>query len=94
MTRYRLFYGAPAAKDLSSPRSSYSWQTITPHRADPLPLTLPPSTLAAASRRISMLYEKVIFKETGDEQDLSFSVEDADATQPGQSGHFVLQPVS
>ncbi|TFK90659.1 hypothetical protein K466DRAFT_596790 [Polyporus arcularius HHB13444] len=82
MTRYRLFYGAPAAKDLASPRSSYSWQTITPHRADPLPLTLPPSTLAAASRRISMLYEKVIFKETGDEQDLSFSAEDADDTQP------------
>ncbi|RPD58692.1 hypothetical protein L227DRAFT_587082 [Lentinus tigrinus ALCF2SS1-6] len=82
MIRYRLYYGAPAAKDLLNPQQpSYSWQTIT----SPRPFSLHPSTLAAASRRISMFYENAIF---GDEQSPSppvSAVGDEDGTQSGRT---------
>ncbi|KAI0708902.1 hypothetical protein C8T65DRAFT_718368 [Cerioporus squamosus] len=94
MTRYYVFYGAPTAKDLFSPQPSYSWQTITVPRVDPLPLTLPPSTLAAASRRISMLYDKVIFEETGDDQDPSHFPSSLEVTEPEVKTTVITWPAT
>lgn len=86
MARYHVFYGAPTTKDLLTfPKYSYGWQTITPTQP---PLTLCTSTLVAASRRISMLYENIIFREnSSDEQDasqLAYVAEDEGNTQPGE----------
>ncbi|OSD04101.1 hypothetical protein PYCCODRAFT_176577 [Trametes coccinea BRFM310] len=63
-TRYHVFYGAPSEKDLRKPSSKLRWQTVTTCDTRSGPLTLPPATLAAASRRISMMYENVIFGES------------------------------
>lgn len=68
---YRVFTGAPAAKDLAP----YQWQTVTLEERNPirtasmnlaamLPSTqypLPPATIEAASRRISLIYQNAIF---------------------------------
>ncbi|KAI9061675.1 hypothetical protein FKP32DRAFT_1686963 [Trametes sanguinea] len=68
-TRYRVFYGAPSAQDLRKPYSKMRWQTVTTSDARSGPLTLPPATLAAASRRISMMYENVIFGESQEDDE-------------------------
>ncbi|KAI0747713.1 hypothetical protein C8Q80DRAFT_691478 [Daedaleopsis nitida] len=66
MSRYHVFDGIPCAKQLlASQNVSYSWHKVASSshqpQSTPFPLTLPPSTLAAANQRISMLYENVIF---------------------------------
>ncbi|KAH9895225.1 hypothetical protein C8Q73DRAFT_492195 [Cubamyces lactineus] len=66
MTRYLVFSGAPSARDVVQPRGQFYWRTVTSHESKITPLTLPPATLAAASRKISMMYENVIF---GDSQE-------------------------
>ncbi|KAI0829741.1 hypothetical protein BC628DRAFT_1063783 [Trametes gibbosa] len=69
MTRYHVFTGAPAARNVSGTPTQFEWRTITFRPLKPPPLTLPPATLAAASRRISMMYENVIFVEHHDGDD-------------------------
>ncbi|KAG6809895.1 hypothetical protein H0H92_014214 [Tricholoma furcatifolium] len=68
---YRVFLGAPTLADLDNDPSLYQWQTISSKEAIPPKRTLaatqsvifPSATLEAASRRISRIYENVIFDE-------------------------------
>ncbi|KAH9921239.1 uncharacterized protein BXZ73DRAFT_91848 [Epithele typhae] len=73
MSRYVLFYGAPSATDL---RSDHEWKSISPDFANRTTYTLPPSTLASANRRISNMYENVIFM---DQDDVSEDIEEDSA---------------
>ena len=66
MTRYLVISGAPSARDVVQPHGQCYWRTVTSVESKIIPLTLPPATLAAASRKISMMYENVIF---GDSQE-------------------------
>lgn len=79
MSRYQIFLGAPTFKrnsenDVATPAvAEYRWQiagsnhTILSQPAAPESRQdvyhLPPATLEAAGRRISMLYENIIFKD-------------------------------
>ncbi|KAF5343428.1 hypothetical protein D9758_011850 [Tetrapyrgos nigripes] len=75
---YRVFLGAPTAKDVLQPNDnsvSYNWTTASsepvPGRS-PLPesysqLPPPAATLEAASRRISLIYQNIIFHSTTEE---------------------------
>ncbi len=66
---YRVFLGAPSIADLNrAPDASYHWEHFTEQLGEKVEESqfvnalLPPSTLAAASRRISRLYENIIFQ--------------------------------
>lgn len=62
--RYRLFVGAPSKRDLAtSVESRPTWRTLTTKngRNPAVDITLPPSTLEAANRRISTFYQHAIF---------------------------------
>ena len=68
MTRFRVFVGAPSQRAVQhlSESSAYKWQTVSPTPSQPS-LIFPPATLDAASRRISLFYQNIIFH--GDEGD-------------------------
>jgi hypothetical protein len=65
MTHYRVFLGAPSISDLKKdPAATYTWKTVEPPSAAATQaLVYPPATLEAASRRISLLYQNIIFDE-------------------------------
>ncbi|KAG1827631.1 uncharacterized protein BJ212DRAFT_1572955, partial [Suillus subaureus] len=69
MTHFRVFLGAPSVSDLrKDPAGSYTWKTIEPSLAEASQALLyPPATLEAASRRISLLYQNVIFDDSNEE---------------------------
>ena len=88
---YRVFLGAPSPQDLanidSSAASAYHWQTVSSSSRLPSKSSstrfiatqsfiLPPATLEAASRRISLIYQNVIFDESKDEEGDSLLEED------------------
>ncbi|KIJ93123.1 hypothetical protein K443DRAFT_112538 [Laccaria amethystina LaAM-08-1] len=88
---YRIFLGAPSPQDLanidSSAASAYHWQTVSSSSRIPSKssstrlietqsLILPPATLEAASRRISLIYQNIIFDESKDEEGDSLVEED------------------
>ncbi|KAH9032044.1 hypothetical protein EDB85DRAFT_1865347 [Lactarius pseudohatsudake] len=91
--KYVVFLGAPSPSSTSTSsddgRSSYQWHTVTP-TPDPsqaqlskkmnlelLPIMYPSSALDAASRRISAMYENIIFgDEDEDEGDTQVVEED------------------
>ncbi|KAI0364441.1 hypothetical protein BV20DRAFT_974455 [Pilatotrama ljubarskyi] len=87
MTRYHVFCGAPAATDAEEPCAAFQWRTVTSRSPRTIPLTLPPATLAAASRRISMMYENVIFGGSQGEDD--FAEPDFENTS---GGNGAVQP--
>ncbi|KIO04234.1 hypothetical protein M404DRAFT_1000744 [Pisolithus tinctorius Marx 270] len=76
MVHYRVFLGAPLTSDLARDPSSYVWKTtestptpfspsyVPPH--DPT-LVYPTATLDEASRRISLLYQNIIFKDADED---------------------------
>ncbi|CAL1706098.1 unnamed protein product [Somion occarium] len=69
MTRYSVFLGAPSNTNIyaeldGEQKCSYRWYT-----ASSPDLVLPPGTLEAVSRRISMLYENIIFDREEEEGD-------------------------
>ena len=73
MSHFRIFTGAPTRKELEDGAVgiSYRWQTVSSQTSSRLsgPFhTLPPATLASADRRISMLYENIIFHPESDEE--------------------------
>ena len=72
MVRFRVFLGAPVAADVGTDPDGYVWQTI---QESPYP----PATLDAASRRVSLLYQNVIF------DDVSEPDPDHDDDCPGMS---------
>ena len=74
MARYLVFTGVPSATALlhtPADRDLFKWQTFTSTAATASiipPPTLPPSTLAIANRRISKIYENVIFAEPSERE--------------------------
>ncbi|KAI6115411.1 hypothetical protein EV401DRAFT_1865173 [Pisolithus croceorrhizus] len=78
MVYYRVFLGAPPTSDLARDPGSYVWKTTErtstllplpyapPH--DPT-LVYPTATLHEASRRISLLYQNVIFKDADEDEE-------------------------
>ena len=77
MVHYRVFLGAPSAADIGTDPSSYTWKTTESMSTSPLQpsfsqhnpsVVYPPATLDAASRRISLLYQDVIFRDTDEEE--------------------------
>lgn len=86
---YRVFTGAPKAKYLLEDISPYQWQTVasndkprtsTSNSLAQMPTStqfpLPPATLEAASRRISMIYQNALFggEGAGDESEREYSI--------------------
>ncbi|KAG0701678.1 hypothetical protein DFH29DRAFT_546065 [Suillus ampliporus] len=68
MTHFRVFLGAPSVSDLKRDTYSYTWKTIEPPSAEAsLALVYPPATIEAASRRISLLYQNIIFDDSNEE---------------------------
>lgn len=68
---FRIFLGAPSRFEVLQRRtepSDFRWQTVYSGSApqSSYPLTLPPATLEAASRKISELYGNIIFQEDDD----------------------------
>ncbi|KAA1478393.1 hypothetical protein DENSPDRAFT_788085 [Dentipellis sp. KUC8613] len=73
MKRYRVFVGAPSMSPLAS---SHNLQTFEWHQASAAEVSsavphpgFPSTALEAASRRISRIYENIIFKDTEDVED-------------------------
>lgn len=65
MVHFRVFLGAPTSADTDSDLTGYVWQTLQePSQSEPYP----PATLNAASRRISLLYQNVIFDSSLDSE--------------------------
>ncbi|KAK7437955.1 hypothetical protein VKT23_018390 [Stygiomarasmius scandens] len=68
---YHVFLGAPTAKEvLQTADSSASWnwttvssKSIKPQSSSDFSYLLPPATLEAASRRISLIYRNIIFQD-------------------------------
>ncbi|KAJ7499685.1 hypothetical protein FB451DRAFT_1206199 [Mycena latifolia] len=68
-----VFLGAPSASDIHRNPTEYHWRTLS----SPKPATqsssqaalYPPATLEAASRRISLMYQNVIFDDSKEEED-------------------------
>lgn len=98
MARYKVFLGAPTLDDLEFAEASdkYAWTSVK-CEVPPLPERptqgsssvdsfsfngFLPGTLEAASRRISMLYENIIFREIDSEGEEEF-VEEAATGEPG-----------
>lgn len=71
MNRFRVFLGAPSKADLQQTVGTYNWQTIsstTPAASQSSFIVFPPATLDAASHRISLFYQNVIFEEDEEER--------------------------
>ena len=66
MTKYRVFLGAPSAQDIAQQTAtSWRWEHFS---STPTSQSVVPSQdFEAASRRISKLYENVIFNEDSEE---------------------------
>ena len=64
MKHYRVFLGAPSPASLYRSEGDFGWETFT--TTTPIPI-LDASVFEAASRRISRLYENIIFAEDDDE---------------------------
>lgn len=82
---FRVFLGAPSRADLAREASTnsnrtYRWETVESqkHEIETIRQTstaeileiYPPATLEAASRRISLLYQNIIFNDVDDELEL------------------------
>lgn len=74
MPRYRVFLGAPSSKDIydgldiNEKRSTNRWSTVPVPKSPP---EFSSGTMEAVSRRISMLYENIIFDDKDEEADYS-----------------------
>lgn len=81
---YRVFVGAPTAADIHNDPTSYQWQTISSNEsrsrktisATQSGIFLP-ATLEAASRRISLIYQNIIFDDSLDEHEYTNDIEDS-----------------
>ncbi|KAJ7598985.1 hypothetical protein C8J56DRAFT_915586 [Mycena floridula] len=74
---YTIFLGAPSIEDIDVNPDEYNWTTFSPD--PPTDNILPPSTLDAAKRRISLLYENIIFRDE-DEPDSMIESQPANET--------------
>ncbi|KAG8219118.1 hypothetical protein J3R82DRAFT_5020 [Butyriboletus roseoflavus] len=84
MVHFLVFLNAPSAADIDADPNDYFWQTVQePSSTTPYP----PATLDAASRRISLLYQNVIFdsileQELEPDHVLASQQDDDDAEHP------------
>ena len=64
---------------------SYQWQTIESKSRgiQPPSIIFPPATLEAASRRVSLIYQNIIFKDQDDEEPENSDNDDSRARNPG-----------
>ena len=94
---YRVFLGAPTVSSLDS-GATYHWRTFSSKSLASQTSTtrlesrtgsfvLPPATLEAASRLISLIYQNAIFDASAEEEDQSFneSYEKEEAPRGGES---------
>ncbi|KAJ7083151.1 hypothetical protein B0H15DRAFT_429129 [Mycena belliarum] len=83
-----VFLGAPSASDIHRNPREYRWRTVS-HKPMTQPSSqtafYPPATLEAASRRISLMYQNVIFDDSNEE-------DPADGRQEGET--FITWPPS
>ena len=102
MSTFRVFLGAPSIPDLDEDPISYRWDTIssshseTSHARLPSPPDFPTiELLDDASRRISRIYENVIFDEDDveDQPDENIGGED-DRFIPTTPGNVVVNFLS
>lgn len=70
MSRFRVFVGAPSKTDLQNEQNYYHWQTIPSKSiiSETSVVILLPATLNAASRRVSRIYQNIIFDEEDEER--------------------------
>jgi hypothetical protein len=66
MAPYRVFLGAPSRAETQQARGSYHWQTVSSKHSPSA--IFPPATLESADRRISLIYQNIIFKESEEEE--------------------------
>ncbi|EKM84360.1 hypothetical protein AGABI1DRAFT_117747 [Agaricus bisporus var. burnettii JB137-S8] len=81
MSTYRVFLGAPPIHDIDNDPTNYQWKTISSEASilPSLPEILPTQAFDDASRRISLVYQNVIFNDSFDENDGSLGEEDNDS---------------
>ncbi|KAI0056445.1 hypothetical protein BV25DRAFT_1814042 [Artomyces pyxidatus] len=85
-TRYRVFLGAPSSSPCFD--SSYSWHTLNTSKSSSATSSqhatvYPPATLEAASRRISLLYQNVIFNDLDQDGDGNTMEPEAEVLEVG-----------
>lgn len=93
MSTYRVFLGAPPIHDIDNDPTNYQWKTISSEASmlPPLPEILPTQAFDDASRRISLVYQNVIFNDSFDENDGSLGEKDNDSNDIlGGAGAFFL----
>jgi len=74
--QFRVFVGAPCLADLRQSGLSFNWQTVSSTSS----VTFPQATLEAASRRISLIYQNIIFDNSdGDQEALDENITQANA---------------
>ncbi|KAJ7983003.1 hypothetical protein DFH06DRAFT_714026 [Mycena polygramma] len=71
-----VFLGAPRVSDIHRAPNEYYWRSVSSNSVAEFPsesqvqsAIYPPATLEAASRRISLMYQNVIFDESREEED-------------------------
>ena len=97
MKSYRVYLGAPSASDIDKGIDEYQWQTVSESSATPVSqrhvdITLPATAIDNASKRISALYENIIFREDDDE-DHYLSVLGAPSVRPDVDAPGILDSV-
>ncbi|KAF9648625.1 hypothetical protein BDM02DRAFT_3115076 [Thelephora ganbajun] len=86
MKHYRVFLGAPSPASLYCDEGDFGWETFT--TTTPI---LDASVFEAASRRISRLYENIIFAEDDDEDMVDASVSNfLDAEQSSRAAETFI----
>ncbi|KAF7968833.1 hypothetical protein HWV62_29242 [Athelia sp. TMB] len=85
MSQFRVFLGAPTLSELRHPPAAYQWTTIASlsSPSSSTSLVFPPATLAAASRRISLLYENVIFGEVAEDDEAVYDESQEESRKQG-----------
>lgn len=91
MTQYRVFLGAPSRAETQQTLRSYQWQTVSSDFSPHASVIFPPATLEAASRRISLIYQNIIFTETDQEE---FINDGQGHSSPQNFGEFLSSAIS
>ncbi|KIJ59715.1 hypothetical protein HYDPIDRAFT_140324 [Hydnomerulius pinastri MD-312] len=97
MVHHRVFLGAPTAADIDKDPKSYVWKAFQePSSIQPSQslVLYPPATLNAASRRISLLYQNVIFDDADEEEYHGIDDEVEDSQQQEQTTYVTWPPTA
>ncbi|KAF7972297.1 hypothetical protein HWV62_18464 [Athelia sp. TMB] len=85
MTQFRIFLDAPTLSELVHPSTAYHWTTVASlsHSSSSKSVIFPAATLAAASRRISLLYENVIFEDVTEDDQAAYNESQEESRRHG-----------